>query len=344
MTRRESFVTRWDLDKTYLRSRFDTLGELVSAALEPARNKRAIPGATALLRELWSAGARVHILSGSPRQMRKKLETKFRLDGVLWDELTLKPNLSNAVLLRLKALRDQLGYKLPELLSARARDQLRFVAPDAAREILVGDDSEADAFIYSLYADLCVGNISENQLERVFWAGRTDQRAFLASKQALSSIQTGPVVDRILIHLDGQTPPSHFARYGERLVPFYNYLQAAFVLLERGFLSAVATLRVTCEFLEFHGFSWETVARSYADLLRRGHADGQAPDLLKSAPFGPHGKLETTAAEIKSALAQMAREVPRSEGGAGTPTIDYIELAGQHRGGRNRRRPGQRFW
>lgn len=344
MDRRESFITRWDLDKTYLRSRFDTLGELVSAALESVEDKRAIPGATVVLRELWAAGARVHILSGSPRQLRRKVEAKLALDGVSWDELTLKPNLSNMLFLRLRALRDQLGYKLPELLSARARDSVRFDAPEGVREVLVGDDSESDAFIYSLYADVCAGAIDEKQLDRVFSAGRAYERALTISKRALELIEQAPVVDRILIHLDGQTPPSHFSRYGDRLVPFYNYLQAAFVLLERGTLSPAACLRIASEFLVTHGFSPDAVARSYADLVRRGHADGSAPgrlgkglneadDLLPARPN----------TELENAVAQMKREPLGTLRPPHAPKIDYVDLASHYQGGRNRRRPGQRF-
>src|SRR5262245_6649656 len=117
------FVARWDLDKTYLRTDFDTVADLVRTAIERPDLKRSVPGAAALLRELGQSGARIHILSGSPRQMRRNLEEKLRIDRVRWDELTLKPNLQNLMKLRLRALRDQLGYKLPLLLAARVRDQ-----------------------------------------------------------------------------------------------------------------------------------------------------------------------------------------------------------------------------
>ena len=45
-------VYRWDLDKTYLDTDFESVRGLFRSAVESARNKRAIPGATALLREL----------------------------------------------------------------------------------------------------------------------------------------------------------------------------------------------------------------------------------------------------------------------------------------------------
>src|SRR4051812_36768442 len=89
-------VYRWDLDKTYLQTEFDRVRDLVRSAFEGADKKRAVPGAAALLRELRKGeGARVCFISGSPRQMRRVLTEKLRLDGVEFDEFILKPNLRN---------------------------------------------------------------------------------------------------------------------------------------------------------------------------------------------------------------------------------------------------------
>jgi hypothetical protein len=347
------FITRWDLDKTYLRTTFDTLSDLVASALEGVEEKRTVPGATALLRELGLAGGRVHVLSGSPRQMRAKLGEKLRLDGVTWDELTLKPNLSNLLHLRLGALRDQLGYKLPELLEAHARDQTRFgqTTPlglfrggSLTREVLVGDDSESDAFVYSLYADLCSGDLAPRELDRVLAAGETRDPIAERCRRALGEFKRTALIDCILIHLDAQTPPSLFSRYGSRVVPFYNYLQATFVLLERGFLEARGALRITREFCERHGFSADTSARSYLDLVRRGHANGAAPRLLAGELEGMHAELP---AEIARELREAVREMRLPEGAnparVVAAKVDYVELAALHRGGKNRRRVGQRF-
>ena len=112
-------IARWDLDKTYLRTEFDTVRDLVKTALERPDEKRTNPGASTLMREMVKTGVSVHILSGSPTQMRKSLEDKLRLDGIVWDSFTLKPNLKNVLRLRFRALRDQLGYKLPALLAGR---------------------------------------------------------------------------------------------------------------------------------------------------------------------------------------------------------------------------------
>jgi len=335
------FITRWDLDKTYLRTDFDSFKDLVDTALEGAEQKRTVPGATAVLRALSGAGARVHILSGSPRQMRGKLEAKLRLDGVSWDVLTLKPNLSNLLRLRLRALRDQLGYKLPELLEARAAEIEQFPQALSRPEVLVGDDSESDALVYSLYADLCAGVVSSRELEDILRAGEVRPSVAARCLRTLLRIQVSDTVACILIHLDRQTPPSLFTLYGPRLVPFYNYLQAGLVLLERGFLDARVALTIADEFLGTHGFSADAVARSYLDLQRRGHASGRAPELLlravEEAPGSLHPDLSAAFQSMRDGATLPTNSVPPT----GPP--DYGKLAAAHRSGSNRRVPGQRF-
>src|SRR5689334_11832682 len=57
-------VYRWDLDKTYLKTEFDTFKQLLRSALEGAEAKQAVPGASALLREVRAGGgARICFIS-----------------------------------------------------------------------------------------------------------------------------------------------------------------------------------------------------------------------------------------------------------------------------------------
>ena len=339
---RTNFVARWDLDKTYLRTDFDTLPDLVRTAFERPDQKRAVPGATALLAALGKSGARIHILSGSPRQMRRRLEDKLRLDRVRWDELTLKPNLSNFLRLRLRALRDQLGYKLPALLSARLRDQAG-AGGSGPSEVLVGDDAEADAFVYSLYADICEGVVEAPELRKILKAGQVyaDQREECLA--AFEQIRRGLSVERILIHLDRQSPPSNFDAFRPRVVPFYNYLQAAFVLGEDGRLGGSAVLDVASVMMVRYGFDAEALGRSYLDLLRRGHARGRVSGLLKDGlATGGGGNEPKTRESLRQMCELIDRHVestgPLPEPRAGAPRRDYVELASRHRGGKNRKR------
>ncbi|MGA2450788.1 MAG: hypothetical protein ABTD50_19145 [Polyangiaceae bacterium] len=275
-------IARWDLDKTYLRTDFDTLRALLRTALERAEEKQTHPGAATLLRETARAGVEVHILSGSPEPMRGSLERKLRMDGVVWETFTLKPSLRDLMRLRFRALRDQLGYKLAALFRARAS-----LAGDSVRalgtETLVGDDSEADAFVYSLYADCLAGRVDENVLVDVLERGRVYRDVIRETMDAARRLVVVDAVERILIHLDRQTPPADFRRYGSRVVPFYNYLQAAFVLLEDGRLGAESVVLVAADLVVRHGFDGDALARSYLELARRGHLRGKQATLLRSA-------------------------------------------------------------
>ena len=159
-------IFRWDLDKTYLQTDFDSFRALLRTAMQKAADKRTVPGAATLLRELRQSGSergvgsRICFISGSPRQMRKVLLEKLRLDGVEFDEFILKPNLRNMLTGRFRAMREQVGYKLPALLAGRAG-----VAVET-REVCFGDDAESDGFIYSLYGDVVAGRVERPLLHQ----------------------------------------------------------------------------------------------------------------------------------------------------------------------------------
>lgn len=262
--------------------------DLLRTAFERPDEKRTHAGAATLLREMARAGALVHILSGSPDQMRKRLEGKLRLDGITWDHFTLKPNLENVLRLRFRALRDQLGYKLPNLLDARAHgipSRAPMGTPPGAprKETLFGDDAEADAFVYSLYADIVSGHVPDRVLMEICERGRVYADVVESIRRNARIVEHMEGVERILIHLEAQTPPDAFRIYGVRVVPFYNYLQAAFVVQEDGRLPAEGVLRVGLELVVQHRFDGDGLARSYQDLARRGHLRGTGADELARA-------------------------------------------------------------
>lgn len=328
-------IVFWDLDKTYLRTEFDTVKDLLRTAFERADEKRTHPGAMTLMRELRQKGGKVHILSGSPEQMRSRLETKLRLDGVEWDSFTLKPNLRNILKFRFRALRDQLGYKLPALLEARSK----LVVPEDAvlpRETLVGDDAEADAFIYSLYADFLSGRVSEEMLLKVLLAGETYEDVIERVRVSVRNIAKGDVAERILIHLEGQTSPERFAVYGPRVVPFYNYMQAALVFFEDGRVGAEAVMRVGSELVMRHRFNGDQLARSYAELLRRGHLRGvrlsELADAARSVAGEGSGAAVATALQTFADRLEMHAPVSLSRFTLpeDAPVPDYAKLVATH--------------
>ncbi|MFI5296849.1 MAG: hypothetical protein ACHREM_02015 [Polyangiales bacterium] len=338
---RAPHIARWDLDKTYLRTEFDTVRDLVKTALERADQKRAHPGASALMRELQVAGAEIHILSGSPEQMRRRLSQKLALDGVRFASLTLKSNLRNILKMRLRSVRGQLGYKLPTLLTMRAKiDTGAGATTILPSETLVGDDAEADAFIYALYADVCAGRVDATLVAEVMRLDRCHPEEIADAAHAAQLLRvaidsfgtTEEAVERVLIHLDQQTPPSDFDVFGARIVPFYNYFQAALVLLGDGRIGGEGALRVGRDLIVQHRFEAEQLLRSGLDLARRGHLSQSAIDRLQRAAdrlpeaTDPMHLLGRRAAELTA-----ARKAPRTDK---VSVPDYVSLVLAH----NRRR------
>lgn len=325
-------ISRWDLDKTYLRTEFDTVRDLVRTAFERADEKRTNPGAATLLREMGRAGVSIHILSGSPEQMRRRLEDKLRLDGIAWDSFTLKPNLQNMLRLRFRAIKDQLGYKLPALLASRTS-----AAETTALETLFGDDAEADAFVYSLYANIMSGRAGEELVASIGERGRVYEDVLEDVIRCVRLVKPGPVVERILIHLEQQTPPSDFQVYGPLVVPFYNYLQAAFVVQEDGRLEAEGVLRVAAEMVTQHRFDGDALARSYHDLGKRGHLRGTKTDDLKTALASGAWDKDATKSELTAMVEKLpayAEKAAKSFAGTEVEMPDYLKMVGAH----NRRR------
>ena len=316
-------VYRWDLDKTYLKTDFDTFRDLLRSAFEGAEKKQTVPGAAALLRELRKAEhARVCFISGSPRQMRRVLTRKLQLDGVEFDEFILKPNLTNLFKGRFRALRDQVGYKLPALLAGRAG------LGENIRETCFGDDAEADAFVYSLYADLVAGRVDRAALDRVLELARVYPDDAARTHTLAESLPRGEAVSRIYIRLDRRSPTARFDRYGPRLVPVYNYFQAALVLYEDQRIDADALARIALDMIEKSDYTHDALRNSLQDLLRRGRlklptARGLGAHLAAGIPslgaLPPSRAMLTAFGERIRALEGTFQELPPEDG-----PIDYV--------------------
>lgn len=338
-------VFRWDLDKTYLRTEFDTVGDLLKSAFETAMDKRAYPGATALLRALYSTDEhRICIISGSPSQMRSVLAAKLRLDGIKPHEFVLKNNLGNLVRGRFRSLRAQIPYKLPALLASRA------ALTGTPHETLLGDDAEADAIIYSLYADIVAGRVGADELARIMAASRAYDDEIATTLALAGRVRPCACVERIFIHLDRRSPTARFAPFGRRLVPIYNYFQAALVLYEDRHLTARQVLFVATEMLESKEYQLPTLANSLQDLLRRGRMSRECAGRLaeEASEAAASGALAEQAGslppfdDIASSFATRVRqlgEAPPLEWPDEHADLDYVGLVdAEHHGRRKRKR------
>lgn len=327
---RATHVFRWDLDKTYLRTEFDSIRDLLSSAFEKASDKRAYPGAAALLRGLrHSSEHRICIVSGSPSQMRQVLTAKLALDGIEFDEFVLKNNLHNLLRLRFRALRSQVPYKLPALLESRAG------VIGTPGETLFGDDSEADGVIYSLYADILAGTVDADELKRSLEAARAYPDQIERTMALAEHVQgSGDCVQRVLIHLDKRSPTARFSHFGHRLVPIHNYLQAALVLYQDGLVDCRQVLFVMQEMLESGEYEVATLANSMQDLLRRGRLSHDcASELALDFQAAAQGAATKEHAEhidrVAWAFAQRVQELGGTaplEWPDENPQLDYVAL------------------
>ena len=332
-------IYRWDLDKTYLQTDFDSIGALLRTAFQRAADKENVPGSAELLRLLRvdSAGrARIYFVSGSPKQMRGVLAEKLRLDGIHFDGFVLKDNLRNVLKGRFRALKEQVGYKLPALLTARVDAH-----PDSG-ETLFGDDAERDAFVYSLYGDLLARRVPPEVLDQVLDEAGVypDHREVIYG--ALERLPTCDPVKRVIIHLDRKSPPIRFDAYGPRVVPVYNYFQAGLVLFCDGRLSAEAVGRLGTALIERYDFTPRMLLRSFQDTLRRGALDYAAARRLGRQAVGAGidaGLVELFAKEAREV--NMVAPPPREQ-----HVPDYAALLRReqqrHRIEKQRRRRGSR--
>ena len=305
-------VYRWDLDKTYLGTDFHPVRGVVRAATEAAHRKRALPGAAVLLRALSNADdARVTVVSGSPRQMRSVLIEKLALDGIRVDELVLKDNLTNVRKGRFRAIRGQFGYKLPALLRARAS------TPIESTELLFGDDVEADALVYSLYADAIAGIVGAAQLSRVMELAGAYPDEIDEALDLLADIAPRNAVRRIFIRQERGVSANRFSALGARLVPIRSWWQAAAVLNECGDLSDSTVEAVMMRVYLMSGRDAWILGALAQDMVRRGWV---SPAWFEALP-GPKNLVTS----VRDSVSRMDLHVIRPPSELLGP-IDYMAL------------------
>lgn len=272
-------IYRWDLDKTYIKTEFETLRGLIRTALQKPEDKTNVPGAVALLRELCrereDSRVVVTFVSGSPTQMRDVLLKKFELDGIRPDLLVLKPIVQNILKGRFRAVKGQVGYKLGALLEARTMTSL-------APETLFGDDAEMDAFIYSLYADIAAGAINDETLRDILVEAEVYASPMARILEHARTVDIESTVGRIFINLEGRTAPGRFLPFGARVVPIVNYFQAAIVLWNDGILPLTGVVGVAAGMIERDDYGLMEFANSFQDLVRRRVIGSDAVDRLEA--------------------------------------------------------------
>ena len=275
----------WDIDKTYLSTRFSSMRGMARIPIEFAVDKHAIPGMPEVLRGLRRgpgpdfACAPLYFVSASPPLLRKVVENKMLLDGVEHDGITFKDWLGTLRQLRPGRLREQVGFKVNALLDGRLRRP-------RAREYLFGDDVERDAEAFSIYARLVNDDPPSRAIAR--YGGRRpapdelesslqaagvkpDDRRFVHDLAGRLPAERGRV-ERFFIHLELGSPPDSFDRYGELAVPVKGGFQLALALHDLGLLDkdAVTGAAEAVEASAKARSKYGAPPEQAADALRRG--------------------------------------------------------------------------
>ncbi len=263
------WVYVWDIDKTYLATAFSSLRGLLRVPLEFAVDKRAIPGMPEVLRGLRRGPgpeflcAPLYFVSASPPQLRGVVAQKMLLDGVEYDGIIFKDWLGTLLQLSPYRLREQVGFKLAALLHGRRRRR-------HARETLFGDDVERDVEAFDLYARLLSGEIGAGEAEaemKRHGVRRADRRFVRA---ALDEIPTPRgTVERIYIHLERDTAPERYARFGPRVRAVRGACQLALALFAEGRVDAEC-VRAACRMVRQSHHRHNDVPRLMEDALARG--------------------------------------------------------------------------
>jgi hypothetical protein len=141
-----------DLDKTYLETEFESWIKMAKIPFESPHDKITVPGASEVLECLrWGGDPKLsqspksglHFVSSSPPQLRLALDGKLTLDHLEWTSDTFKNQSYNLRMARIDLLRHHIAYKTKAILDIATR------LPDGSRIIMIGDNAEYDAFIYT---------------------------------------------------------------------------------------------------------------------------------------------------------------------------------------------------
>lgn len=262
----EVFVA--DIDRTYLATQISSMKGMARIPFERAADKEDIAGMARLFREIRRGPAAtgretpLYFVSASPAQLRAVIERKMRLDGIGFDGTTFKSWTGVFRKLRLRRLREQVGFKLTALLAGRAE------LPLGAIENLIGDDLETDPVTYAIYADVLAGRIGVDDLPRILAHNgvmESDAEAIVRARRELSP---GRGVKRAFIRMERHTEPDVFLEFGSGIVGCRGPFQMAAVLMREGNVSEDGVLRVAGALLQ-RGLPPTELSSRLRDLCRR---------------------------------------------------------------------------
>lgn len=259
----------WDVDKTYLDTDFKSLWGLLRIPLEMAIDKRSIPGTAAVLRECRHGPRKdprhtpIYFVSASPPQLAGVIRRKMLLDGLQPDGFIFKDQLTLVLRGRFKQLKHQVEYKLT------AHWQLIAALPRQASLVVVGDDWESDAQVFSLLDAAQSGSLEGDSLGRALAETGVRQRSIAPMLDlAVQAAGRAQVALAVVILTRGRDP-SFAAPYAPPVHTAREALQAAAIFCHAGLMSPQSVARVAARLCARWDWSATQVEASLRDLGER---------------------------------------------------------------------------
>jgi hypothetical protein len=300
-----SLVYLWDIDKTYLDTKFETMRGLLKIATEKAAQKKNIPGSAQLVQTIKEAWKKRHgtgpfplfFITASPPQMERKIHEKLTLDGVKPLGIFCKDNLANLRPRRFWRLNKHIGYKLQALM------QMRLMLQEHVHIIMFGDDGESDAIIYSLFSDICARRLDTSEIRKILNSLQVLDSQVDTIFHLQEQIPINDPVEKIYINLVDDTDADYYLKFGRRMLPTANSFQSALDLCQDDRLDPEHVLLIATSLIHDYGYTKEELENSLDDLVRRlklGSAvcEKIVPFLIENKIFSPEFKTSVPAKPV----------------------------------------------
>jgi hypothetical protein len=262
----------WDLDKTYLDTKYESFWGLWRTIFEKAYKKKNIPGTAAMVRALQdyyqlknsTEEFPIFFITASPPQMEAKIVEKLNLDGIQPLRIYCKDNLRNLHPRRFSRLTQHVGYKLQSLL------QIRSLFPQIdLKQVLWGDDSEADVIIYCLYSDICARRIGENEIRKILDLYSVPKSQTVKILRLIDEVPHFDPVDKIYINLAEDTDVEYYLKYGRRVVPSFNSFEVVIDMYQDKRIGINNLVNVAEDLLRRFDFTIDQIEKSLNQLIKR---------------------------------------------------------------------------
>jgi hypothetical protein len=242
----------WDIDKTWLDTRFSQLKGMLKIPFEFAVDKHAVPGATALLHALRQGPSeREHrplfFITASPPFIRKAIERKMLIDGIEFDGITYKDQVEVFRRREFGSLKEHTAFKLGALLL------LAKAFPLGTQVYMFGDDAERDALLYCMFADISAGRLRGDRLVRTQMQMGALQRYAQDVADLAEQVPARELVAGIHIHLVREPDGSLIREFGPRVIGYPSVAAVAQHLCAHGLISERGRAGIVGEGEVVHG-------------------------------------------------------------------------------------------